>query len=843
MFDPDDLDAAYAELDRRYTAGEGAPHAALLAKLRAVGTGDQDALASSLADGFRFVSHRRFFAGTAWSRDEFLAHLRTGMGDVDVRNRVRIDHVPRLSATAGVGVLALYGTVGGGDFEIPIVNVFTHDGSRLHTIETFDLDQLDAALVRYEELVGTADDARHARESGHPSAAGEWIPASAEMTNGLKPGLARQQAVGAEDREPEEVPLVGSTAAAIVPEFIPNRARLPRGRIEGFANAATRVGERFVSAWETRDWDGVAAVFAPACIVDDRRRLMRRQFTGGINLAQLRTLFEAPQSRWTHTTIATRGERLALRRLLFEGEVEQGGGALAIDYLTVVEVDVDGRVAHAVGFDLDDLDAAYAELDARYAAGEGAPYAALYAALLANLRSLLETGSTLDRDALASLLSDDFKLVSHRRFASTGTVLSREDFFAALRAGMGDVDVRSRVRVDHVLRLSATAGVSVLALYGTVGGGDFEIPIVNVFTHDGSRLHTIETFDLDQLDAALVRYEELNDTGFPRPRREGVARTPPCIENAATRFIDRFEDAWAAHDWDGIGAAFAPDFRLIDRRSYAHLDLDRDQHLASLQFRFEMRSSRHTSEVLATRGHRLALMRTRFELAGGDVGPSETESLGVLGSDERGDCVALVMFDPDDLDAAYAEIDRRYTAGEAAPHARPWEWLQGFERSVAARDWEQWASAFAPDYVVEDHRRLGWGTLHSRDEYMAYVRALVDLAPDVTTRLDHVLALDDRGTLVILRWVGSREGGPFEMPLVAVSALPRAGASNAATSTTSTSSTRPGRGSRRCGVQIRSTKFEIRNPNDQNAYEASRQSRVQSRVSLHRPFSTLDCRL
>ena len=30
------------------------------------------------------------------------------------------------------------------------------------------------------------------------------------------------------------------------------------------------------------------------------------------------------------------------------------------------------------------------------------------------------------------------------------------------------------------------------------------------------------------------------------------------------------------------------------------------------------------------------------------------------------------MFDPDDLDAAIAELDARYLAGEAAPHAHTW---------------------------------------------------------------------------------------------------------------------------------------------------------------------------
>ncbi len=45
-------------------------------------------------------------------------------------------------------------------------------------------------------------------------------------------------------------------------------------------------------------------------------------------------------------------------------------------YCSVVENDADERIAAAViGFDLDDIDAAFAELDARYLAGEAAPHA------------------------------------------------------------------------------------------------------------------------------------------------------------------------------------------------------------------------------------------------------------------------------------------------------------------------------------------------------------------------------------------------------------------------------------------------------------------------------------
>src|SRR6185369_11761766 len=142
------------------------------------------------------------------------------------------------------------------------------------------------------------------------------------------------------------------------------------------ANAATRFNERFASAWAARDWDAVAALHAPALQIDDRRRLLRAQGGAEGSMAALRVLFDVPGSRWVVTPIATRGERLALSRVTFEGEVEGGGGALAIDYLMVDEVDADGRSREIVAFDPDDLDAAYTELDARYDADNDAVHAA-----------------------------------------------------------------------------------------------------------------------------------------------------------------------------------------------------------------------------------------------------------------------------------------------------------------------------------------------------------------------------------------------------------------------------------------------------------------------------------
>ena len=39
--------------------------------------------------------------------------------------------------------------------------------------------------------------------------------------------------------------------------------------------------------------------------------------------------------------------------------------------------------------------------------------------------------------------------------------------------------------------------------------------------------------------------------------------------------------------------------------------------------------------------------------------------------------MASVTFDPDDFDAAFAELDARYLAGEAAAHAHTWSIIAG----------------------------------------------------------------------------------------------------------------------------------------------------------------------
>jgi hypothetical protein len=117
----------------------------------------------------------------------------------------------------------------------------------------------------------------------------------------------------------------------------------------------------------------------------------------------------------------------------------------------------------------------------------------------------------------------------------------------------------------------------------------------------------------------------------------------------------------------------------------------------------------------------------------------------------------MFSFDPHQLDAAYEELDARYAAGEGARGAGPIEAFRRFRRAVAARDWEALAAVMAPDCVWEDHCPVGVLTFASGEEYVASVRALVELAPDVVSRTHHILAVDARCFLGVLstvpRWL------------------------------------------------------------------------------------------
>jgi hypothetical protein len=424
-------------------------------------------------------------------------------------------------------------------------------------------------------------------------------------------------------------------------------------------------------------------------------------------------------------------------------------------------VEEHGRYRRAEVFAADRLGDAVVRLYERWA--ELLPDGVARAGGVVTARSVAAVVGRIELDRLAGSVAPAIEYVDHR-ILGTWSARGAEAAVQHWRSWLGLVDVATRF--DDVLALRPDAFVVPVTWFGTerANGGPFELQTINLWVFGADGLNTrVEVFDTDRVADALARFDELV-SGSP-----GVPATGsrvPGIENAATLAFQRAFDALQARDREGFAANFAPEFRGIDRRKMLHNDLGRDEWLASYHEIIGMTSSESAKEVLATRGDRLMLGRYWWRGTDGVVGPSEIEYLLLIEVDDRGDHVATVMFDPDDLEAAYAELDERYAAGEAAPHAATWRTELCFWRALATRDWERLAATFATDFVVEDHRPVGLLTSLSRDEYVASVRALMELRPDATLRLAHVLALEDDRLLAVGRWTGGEPEGAFEIPVV-----------------------------------------------------------------------------
>ena len=100
-----------------------------------------------------------------------------------------------------------------------------------------------------------------------------------------------------------------------------------------------------------------------------------------------------------------------------------------------------------------------------------------------------------------------------------------------------------------------------------------------------------------------------------------------------------------------------------------------------------------------------------------------------------------VVFDLEDLDAAIAELDARYLAGEAAAHARTWSVIAGAYAALNQHGFP----ATTPDWINIDHRGE---TSFGPDDLVAYIDAGLDRDQDVKTFVEAVHQLSHLGAVV-----------------------------------------------------------------------------------------------
>ncbi|KAA0087150.1 hypothetical protein CIW52_02000 [Mycolicibacterium sp. P9-64] len=481
-------------------------------------------------------------------------------------------------------------------------------------------------------------------------------------------------------------------------------------------NAASRVSDRLFVSFATRDWTTMSALLADDFYGDDRRQVTDVGLHGrDAVIESYRTAAEFGIPGATTTVLATRAERLVLAGVQYSLSNEDPD-AFHIDLLQVVEIDADERIAGIVTFDIDDVDAAFAELDARYLAGEAAPHAHPWSVIAKgyagfNRRELLAT-------------TPDWVNVDHRR----GAAFAPGDMIAYLHAAWDD-SPDTTIYIAAVHRLTNLGGVVTHVARGiSQEGFDAEWRDISILTVEGDAISRSELFDEADLDAALARFEEL--------------RPAPRLENAASRVDDRCEIYFAARDWDAMAGMMAEGILVDDRRSVVNAGLrrGRDAEIASMRATADLGVRKVTSDVIATRGQRLTLSRNRF--AGRDQRPEAFHSaiLCIIEIDADGRIVARVTFDIDDIDAAFEELDARYVVGEAAADAHTWSVVA---RGLAAFNRRE-LPGFTPDSVNIDHRRARG---FAPGDVTAYIGATWALAPDVNAYAEAVHRLSNLGAV------------------------------------------------------------------------------------------------
>jgi DNA-binding SARP family transcriptional activator len=487
-------------------------------------------------------------------------------------------------------------------------------------------------------------------------------------------------------------------------------------QVRRLENAASRANSRCIACFNARDWDTMASILADDHYSDDRRPVTGTGTRRGrdADIENFRAIADLG-ANITVEVIATRGDRLILTRTRFSFDQHQQG--FVGEALILVETGLDGRIAATVMLDLEDIDAAFEELDARYLAGEAAGYTRTWSAIAAgyagfNRRELLAT-------------TPDWVNIDHRR----GAAFASGDMIAYIHAAWDD-SPDTKIYVAAVHRLSKIgAVVTHLARGISQEGFDAEWRDVHVLAVEDDVFSRSELFDEVDLNAAIARFGELH----PQPSRLG---------NAASLAYQRLRAHFEARDWEAMTAMLASDAISEDRRRAANAGSrpGPDAAMQDARAMTDLGVTRVTSRVIAIRGGRLVLMHARYLGPDGGAAAFHTEVLSLveIGTDDR--IVTRVWFDPDDFDAAIAELDARYLAGEAAAHARTWSAITGGHAALNRHE----LPPTTPDCVSIDHRR---GAPFAPGELIAYFRAGWDLNQDIRTYVEVVHRLTDLGAV------------------------------------------------------------------------------------------------
>lgn len=598
--------------------------------------------------------------------------------------------------------------------------------------------------------------------------------------------------VGRTGGEDLAVPAAGGESAA--PFSTPQASRVR-------PNALTALLARADAAIGARDMAAVAALSSADYTETDHRLGV----TYGYDemLETTRRFARLDDAEFHQQPIATLGESLAVVRRRWGGSSRGGHrfdvGVFENEAVSVLEADGRGLLCRQEVFSPDHLSKALSCLYRWHS--ESLPEGPARDRAAATSRAVGALIGAFEAERVAAACSPDVEVHDHRR-VGFGVLKGPEAVGAAVQA-LVDLSETIEVHIHDVLALTDDVLVMLGASTGTTNSsGNFERPACELwfFAADG-RIARWERFDAEDSDKALARLDEATsgvrsehhaEVGTPAQAsaqsRNGTAtreasspeaivpnaagtqdpgRTPSRFDNDATRAGRLLRDRWLSRDWPGFLRLLTDGFLFRDRQSTSHLELARDEYLQFVREIGNFGSRELRTELVGTRGERLALNKLQLLVADGDVGPSEMKYLNLIEVDDHGRLLAMVRFAADDIEAAWAELDNRYKSGEAAQHPLLFSCEDELLGGVNRRAWEQFPDFYAKDFVANDERPAGFGTLHGGAPHQNAIRAMIELAPDARLRLLHIRTVG-RISMVEAMWHGTRDGGAFESPFLSM---------------------------------------------------------------------------
>jgi tetratricopeptide (TPR) repeat protein len=311
------------------------------------------------------------------------------------------------------------------------------------------------------------------------------------------------------------------------------------------------------------------------------------------------------------------------------------------------------------------LRAAYDELRDRGLGGEAAQAAAFLGRALL-LQDRVDEADQVATEAEA-LAGSDLKAAIAWRDVRAEAAVRRGDTVVALDLAREAVELATATDALLLVADARLTLATVLRATGDIAAAEAEAQraVDACETKGATVLAARARAAMRSPGAAIARVARPEPTSLAVSDKVGGSSAGFTFENDAVRAAARMCAAYRDHDWEALHTAYHEDFRVEDRRSFVSVSLDREQSMASNRLVFDGGGwFRH--DVFATRGQWLTLERWDLTIPGHDA---EASVLCLIRTSDDGLYLKTVLFDVNDLDAAFAELDRMYAAFEASEHA------------------------------------------------------------------------------------------------------------------------------------------------------------------------------